>query len=185
MLLDLNMWSRNMWNRSLLCLVLTSAASLCFARQPLLSLQGYGLIRFGDTVRQAERKLKQRAINDGEVIGDCRYVKFGALGDVAFMVIKNVIVRADIEHHSVYFGNNYKIARTNLNIEMGMPLTQAIKKHPFSVLEQDPWEQTGSLRLRIASPDKRKSILLHHYEGKISSMRAGFTEDVNLVEGCA
>lgn len=164
---------------------------------PVLSIDGYGLIKFGDKLSDVEKKLGGKAIknkenyDDGIYGYDCGYVEFAKYPHVMLMVEKGVFTRVDGDLESsigLRVGDNVnnflkiykgKICKTN---EWLYDSVQLFVEQSCSLIITTSSDETPNLL--FISKDGTKAIGAIEYEGKIQEIRGGLIQPVQYKEGC-
>lgn len=157
----------------LVCLVILSSQPIAaLAADQVLSPQGYGLIRFGQTLKHAETTLKERPKAD-DPDESCTYVAFGKYPNVIFMVEDGVITRADVE----------AAIRNTSGIKVGMSIANAKRIQPLLEVEPHQYDPKGHY-LRLSSKRGKFALVFETDESKVTYIRGGMQPSVGYVEGC-
>lgn len=138
----------------------------------VLSPHGYGLVRFGMKVEEAEQTLKQRTTKPYDATG-CDYVEFKKYPRVQFMVEDGVVTRADATRN----------VRNSANVRVGMTLAPVRAMHPSVKIEPHKYDDSGHY-LILEADDGRAAIVLEVGGGKVTDIRAGLKPAVEYVERC-
>ncbi len=143
-----------------------------------LSFQGFGPVRVGMTVPEAEKALKMKLHEDetdkSEPEG-CHYASNeDVLPGVGFMVEGGKVVRIDISS-GVY--------RTVGGVQIGMTEQDVKKRHPNIKTEEHHYDPTGHY-LSLASKDLRYGIVFETDGKVVTNYRSGKRGPVAYVEGC-
>jgi hypothetical protein len=138
----------------------------------VLSLGGYGKVRFGTTLAVAEAELKEQAEPKAREPA-CDFVRFKKYPGIRFMVEDGVVTRADAA----------KRIANSAGVREGMPLARVLAMHPNIEIEPHKYDDAGHY-LILRSPDKRSAFVFEEGGGKITDVRAGIQPSVEYVEGC-
>jgi hypothetical protein len=150
-----------------------SATPPASASTPTLSTQGYGKLRFGDTLAATETSLGEKAQQLGENDPACSSVRFKALPGARFMVEKGVITRADADTGTP----------NDAGIKVGDTLAQARDKAPSLQVGPHKYLPEGHyLSIRGAQPNA--AIVIEEDGKAVTKIRAGLEPSVNYVEVC-
>lgn len=164
-------------------------------KSPILSWDGYGLVKFGEKLETIEKKIGEKAKKmEGASDYECGYVSFSRYPYIDFMVEKDTVTRADD------FGVNTK---NLLGLSNESLLKDIEKKYNGKICRIDflynfipesakqgcsliitPWEDDNSHYLMFLNQDGTKAILAEESGGKIENIRAGLRRSAQLVEGC-
>ncbi len=156
-----------------LALLTAALAPACAMAGPdTLSPMGYGAVRFGMKVQEAEIALKQRTTRPYEATG-CGYVEFKKYPRLDFMIEDGVVTRADAR------GN----VRNSANVRVGMTIAKIKALHPTVRIEPHKYDESGHY-LILESNDGRAAIVLEEGRGKVTDIRAGLKPAVEYVERC-
>jgi hypothetical protein len=160
--------------RHFIALLLSSLLpGLAAAGPNVLSLGGYGKIRFGTTLAVAEAELMEHATPKTREPG-CDFVRFKKYPGIRFMVEDGVVTRADAG----------KRIANSAGVKEGMPLARVLAMHPRMEIEPHKYDDTGHY-LILRSPDKSSAFVFEEGGGKITGIRAGIQPSVEYVEGCS
>jgi hypothetical protein len=139
-------------------IILTAQAR---SEEPVLSSIAYGKITFGDWLEKVELDLNVKAKPE-TWDKDCDYVTFAIYPLVNFMVEDGIITRADV------VGG----IPNELGISVGTPFSEVIRRYPYVVVEQHPYDHQGHY-LIFKSKDGKNAIVMEEGEGKITNIRGG------------
>ena len=157
----------------LLCLViLGTQPNAAHAAELALSPHGYGLIRFGQSLKHAETIL-----NEHPIIFDpaesCTYVEFLKYRNVRFMVEDGVITRADVT----------AAVQNTSGIKVGMSIAKAKHIQPRLKVKPHHYDPEGYY-LTLSSQRSRFALVFETDKFKITDVRGGMKPSVTYVEGC-
>lgn len=145
----------------------------CSRGDDLLTSAGYGKVRFGAPVSDAERALGERlvpAVHESP----CVMVRFSAYPGVTFMAEQGVVTRADA---GAAIPNSAKVV-------VGMSLQQVLALHPGIEVRPHKYQENAHyLVLDGEAPDT--AFVFEEIDGKVSAVRAGRRPAVDYVEGCS
>lgn len=141
---------------------------------PTLSWTGYGPVRFGMTVKEAEAVAGPRADADRILNPDCDYLQFASLPGIRLMVEAGVITRGDA---GPGIGNA-------LGIAVGDTLASVRAAHPEAQVSPHKYDPTGH-SVWFAAPDDKAGIVMEVQNGLITRIRAGLKPAVEYVESCS
>jgi hypothetical protein len=148
----------------------------------VLSVNGMGPIRVGMRLREAEQSLRARLTATGDAPnGRCYYVAMenGPPG-VAFMVVKGVIARVDVESPATN--------PTKAGARIGSSEADIYRLYPGRI-EATPSEYSpGGQYLRWkpeAAKFKKYGIVFETDGQQVIKMRSGRLPELNYVEGCS
>jgi hypothetical protein len=140
---------------------------------PVLSLEGYGPVKFGAELAQVERQLGIKPTAPGVSDPGCSMVRFQSLPGVRFMVEQGKITRADADAGVV----------NSLDLRIGDTLPAAQAK--VATLEVGPHKYLPEGHyLTAKSPDGRAAIIMEEDGKTITKIRAGLQPAVAYVETC-
>ena len=157
----------------LVCLSILSFQPIAsLAAELILSPRGYGLIRFGQTLKLAETTLNERSKAD-DPEEPCTYVSFRKYPNVRFMVEDGVITRADVDA---------SITNTS-GIKVGMLITRAKRIQPGLIVEPHQYDPDGHY-LTLSDRRKQFSLVFEANKFTVTGIRGGIQPSVSYVEGC-
>lgn len=143
-----------------------------------LSFQGFGPVRVGMTVAEAEKASKMKLREDETATSEpegCHYASNeDALPGVGFMVEGRKVVRIDI---------NSGVYRSVGGVQIGMTEQDVKKRHPNIRTEEHHYDPAGHY-LSLASKDQRYGIVFETDGKVVTNYRSGERESVAAVEGC-
>jgi hypothetical protein len=138
----------------------------------ILTLEGYGDVRFGAPLAEAEAKLLQVAEppvrNEG-----CSYVTFGQYPDIRFMIENGIVTRADAGA-SIANSSGFSVGNSSAELQSASP---QIKVMPHKYEPQSHY-------LVLPSTDGMSALVFEESGGLITKVRAGVEPSVEYVEGC-
>jgi hypothetical protein len=174
--------------QALCCIPIELAAKA--ETQPTLDSFGVGPLRFGMSFAEASDLAAASGATvkmEGEAIDQCRYVSFSHLPGFLFVIDENVVVRADLSDPRTFPPNSLRtfFGESVAAFAQRFHGTSPAKQHVIVKSNPDEAEGMGSV-FSFSSPfGKGKTVLsAYSYDGKVSSLRAGFTSHVFLKEGC-
>jgi hypothetical protein len=138
----------------------------------VLSPEGYGSVRFGMKVQQAELALKQHVTKPYSSTG-CDYVEFRKYPGLRFMVEDGVLTRADAR----------KNISNSAKVRVGMTLAKVREMHPSVKVDPHKYDDDGHY-LILNTANGYAAIVLEESNGKVTHVRAGIKPAVEYVEGC-
>lgn len=148
------------------------------SNQLTLSYEGYGVIRFGDTVNQVEQVLGEPIIVDRETAEDlasCYRGSFAQYPGLVLMVEEGIITRADADAS----------VQNALGISIGDGYDATLAKYPDAKIELQKYVIDGhEIALTMPGMDGYAIVLLEE-DKKITAIRAGIDPSVYLVESCS
>jgi hypothetical protein len=139
----------------------------------VLSLAGYGPIRFGAKLSEVEQQLAMKSDPLGENDPACSSVRFKRLPGARFMIENGVITRADADAGTV----------NSLGLAVGDSLAQAKEKVPALEIGPHKYLPAGHY-LTVKSPDTKAAIIIEEDGNAITKIRAGLQPSVAYVEVC-
>lgn len=158
----------------LLVLVATVLAIAALVnKEPVLSTEGYGAIKFGAKLSDVEKSIKSVAAPAAEDERACRYISFPIYPEARFMIEQSVVTRADVSPK----------AKNELKILIGTPLAKVKVDHPSVVITPHKYDEGGHY-LIFRSVDGKSAIVMEESEGEITVIRGGIEPSVEYVEGC-
>lgn len=168
--------------KSVLVVLLLLLASCTSSEPPLpppaptLSWTGYGPVRFGMTVKEAEAVAGPRADADADrmLSTECDYLQFASLPGIRLMVEAGVITRGDA---GPGIGNA-------LGIAVGDTLASVRAAHPKAQVSPHKYDPAGH-SVWFAAPDGKAGIVMEAQNGLITRIRAGRVPAVGYVESCS
>lgn len=157
----------------LMCLIaLCIQPVAAFAADLILSPQGYGLIRFGQTLKHTEITLNEHSKAD-DPDESCTYVEFKKYPNVRFMVEDGVITRADV---------NENVPNTS-GIKVGMTIANARRIQPRLKTEPHQYDPEGHY-LTLSFNHGRFALVFETDKTKVTDVHGGMQPSVGYVEGC-
>jgi hypothetical protein len=149
-----------------------TGAHMALANTDVLSPQGYGEIRFGMKLSEAEKILMQSA-EPAYKGKECAFVEFKKYTGLKFMVEDGVLTRADAAES----------IKNSADIKVGMPLAAVRKLYPAIVIEAHKYDDQGHY-LILNTSNGAAAIVAEEGGGKVTEVRAGLNPSVGYVEGC-
>lgn len=143
------------------------------AARPVLSLDGYGAVRFGTTLRAVEQQLGAKADQLGESDPACSSVRIKAAPGARFMVEQGVVTRADADPGTP----------NSLGLAVGDTLAQAKAKYPALEVGPHKYLPAGH-HLTLMSANGAAAIIMEEDGKAITKIRAGLQPAVAYVEVC-
>jgi hypothetical protein len=155
--------------------LLVSACSAAGDPVPLLTFDGYGAVRFGMTVAEAEHSAGGTAKAARAEAGSqtCYYASFTRYPHARFMVEDGHIARAELDNSG----------RNTLGLSVGMRLTDVRERFPAVSIRPHKYDETGHYLL-FASQSGKSEIVAEESRGRITMIRGGLLPAVEYVEGC-
>jgi hypothetical protein len=150
-----------------------ATAPMVTAASPVLSLNGFGSVRFGTRLSEVERQLGAKAEPLGDSDPACSSVRFRSLPGARLMVESGVVTRADADTGTP----------NSLGLAVGDTLERARKDHQGLEMGPHKYLPTGHY-LTFPSPDGSAAIILEVDESVITKIRAGLQPAVGYVEVC-
>jgi hypothetical protein len=139
----------------------------------VLSPQGYGKVRFGDSIARAQARVHQRA-RPAKREAACDYVRFSKYPGITFMVEKGIVTRA--ESRQGWISNS-------MRIKQGTSIDEIRKRFPAIVTTPHKYDEDGHY-LTLGSADGRKALVFEASKDKVNTVRGGLKPSVEYVEGC-
>jgi hypothetical protein len=143
-----------------------------------LSFQGFGPVRVGMTVREAEKALKMKLQEEETAQSEpdgCHYASNDdALPGIGLMVEGRRIVRIDV------FSGPY---RTRSGVHVGMTEQDVKSRHPRIESEKHFYDPSGHY-LSLSSDDQRYRMRFETDGNVVTTFRSGERGAVAYVEGC-
>lgn len=153
-----------------------------FAADPMLSFDGYGVLKFGMAADQIERILQNEKPYNINASSECRQFtipQFAPAG-LSFVIEGKKLVRIDVD-----FGTATKetTARTDTGIGLGSAETDVLKAYPAAVIKHNPDDPSWHTII-AETPDHSRGIVFETNGKTVKSIRAGIRDVVSSVEGC-
>lgn len=139
----------------------------------VLSDAGFGAIRFGMTLAQAEQAIEAKASLPEPFDPACSMVRFPSLPRLRFMVENGSVTRADADAG----------VENVLGVAVGDTLEKVRGSHPQATVGPHKYDPNGRY-LTFPSADGRAAIILEVVGGKVLKIRAGLQPAVAYVETC-
>jgi hypothetical protein len=150
------------------------AVALPSTPTPQLTFDGYGQVKFGLTVTDAARILKNRPTRTNTEESDsCYYVRFAAYPGVDFMVENGHVVRAD----------PLETSSNILGLKIGMSVSEVRERFKDRKLELHEYGDGGHY-LAFPSPNGKAEIWVEVSRDKVIYVRGGLLPAVEYIEGC-
>jgi len=138
-----------------------------------LSAEGYGVVRFGMTLEQAQQAVGSKATLPQPFDPACSMVRFASLPKLRFMVENNVVTRADAEPG----------IENAPGVPFGATLARIRASHPEAQVTPHKYDESGHY-ITFPGADGRTALILEETGGKVTKMRAGLQPAVAYVETC-
>ena len=148
-------------------------ASRTDAAPNMLSPEGFGAIRFGMTLEQAQQAAGSKAALPEPFDPGCSMVRFPTLPKLRFMVENNVVTRADAEPG----------IENAIGLPFGATLAQLRASQPAAEVTPHKYDENGQY-VTFPGAGGRSAIILEVTGGKVTKMRAGLQPAVAYVETC-
>ena len=157
----------------LVCLVVLSIQPIAaLAADLVLSPEGYGLIRFGQSLKNAETALREHPkVDDPDE--SCTYVAFRKYPHARFMVKDGMITRADVE----------PIIQNTSGIKVGMSIVSAKRIQPRLKVAPHQYDPDGHY-LTLSTKRGQFALVFETDKTKVTDIRGGMRPSVGYVEGC-
>jgi hypothetical protein len=145
------------------------------AREWSLSFDGFGPVKVGMTVPEAEKALNMRLGADRAPDETCHYVlNEKQLSGVGFMVLEGRIARIDVSTRDHPTWRGARVGATEAELR---------RLHPQIAVNSHPYDDRGH-DLRLASRDRRRALIFETDGQVVTSFRAGMAKAVAYIEGC-
>jgi hypothetical protein len=140
----------------------------------VLTFEGVGVIRFGMTLGEAEKRMEQKSKpGEGYPSDSCEYIAFDKYPNVQLMVIDGKIVRAEVTD----------AVENVLGLKVGQRLAEVRKRFPHVRVTPNTYDDDGH-DLFFPSPKKKSGLVAYESKGQLISIRGGLLPAVDYVEGC-
>ena len=149
------------------------AASRTDAAPNILSAEGFGAIRFGMTLEQAQQAAGSKAALPEPFDPGCSMVRFPTLPKLRFMVENNIVTRADAEPG----------IENAIGLPFGATLAQIRASQPAAEVTPHKYDENGHY-VTFPGAGGRSANILEVTGGKVTKMRAGLQPAVAYVETC-
>ncbi len=159
-------------NRTASLLIALCCCASAHAETAVLSATGYGAIRFGAPLADAEAALRQTALPKQREYA-CSFVTFRKYPGIRFMVEKDIVTRADAASS----------IRNSAGVKLGMPLERVKAAHPELQVKPHKYDDEGHY-LILPAEDGSAALLFEESKGKVMTVRAGKEPSVEYVEEC-
>lgn len=142
-----------------------------------VNYMGFGALRAGMTVAEAEQALGAKLPLLGPSMEPCHYVSLQGSPGVAFMVIDGRIARVDVQRESPI--------KTAEGAGIGDPEDRIRALYPGTI-ETQPHKYSDGNYLIVRAPADSNYRIIFETDGKrVTSYRAGRMPEVRWVEGCS
>jgi len=164
-----------------LCVALLAACG-SQSGPPTVTGDGFGKVRFGMQIAEAEQALGHKLVPLVAGVGEeeaCRYYKAdGALPNLAFTTADGVVVRLDVQPGSDIV--------TDTGAKIGDSEAQVLELYKGRV-EVQPHKYTGpeGHYLVVKGGDGKVQLVFETDGAKVLNYRAGIEPQVQYVEGCS
>jgi hypothetical protein len=138
----------------------------------ILSPRGYGVIAFGEQLKDAEARVQEVVSSTIQEPG-CDFVRFKKYPGIKFMVEDGVIMRADAAG----------TIRNSSGVKVGMRLAEVKRRYPGVKVEPHKYDDHGHY-LSLPTSDGKAALLFEESLGRVTYVRAGLYPSVEYVEGC-
>lgn len=160
------------------------------APEAALTMEGFGAVRIGMTIPEAERalgthlKMVYLEENDPNACGSGERAD-GKNPDVFYMVEDKHIVRIDVTKLDEGTPSNPPV-RTAAHIGIGSTEAEIRKAYGARVkVQPHPYLEQSGHYMVVKSADGKTGIIFETENGKVVSFRAGAYPAVGYIEGCA
>lgn len=143
------------------------------AARAVLSAEGFGPLRFGMSLNEAEQALGAKAVLPEGADPACSMVRFAPLPTLRFMVEQGRVTRADADAG----------VANALGVAVGDGLAALRARYPKAELTPHKYDADGQY-LTFPSADGGAAIVLELSGGKVTRIRAGLQPAVGYVETC-
>lgn len=148
---------------------------------PVVHGDGYGALRFGMKLDEAEQALGHKLVPFVAGAGEdpaCRYYKTDAVANLAFMTADGVVVRLDVQPGSAL--------PTDTGAKIGDSEARVLELYKGRV-EVQPHKYKGpeGHYLVVKGGDGKVQLVFETDGSKVVSYRAGVEPQVQYVEGCS
>ena len=152
---------------------LTWSLPVFAATTPVLRDDSFGAIRFGEKLTTAEKNLGEKASSE-TISPGCDYALFKSYPKVRFMVVNQIVTRADVSTPDI---------PTSLGISIGTSLADIKRRYPQVLIEPNKYDDEGH-NLIFRSKDGKRAFVFYETKGIVQWIQAGQEPSVEYVEGC-
>jgi hypothetical protein len=166
--------------RSILTLaVLLAGAGSAAAENWTVTTAGYGPVRIGDTVQQAQKALGKKLVSDGPVdTPDCYYLRpEPAVEGLWFMINNGRVVRVEVNAPGITTRSGLGVGAAEAEVKATLGKGVAVTPHKYVAPDGN--------YLTLWSADKKRAVRFETLQGKVTSFYAGRKPEVEFVEGCS
>ena len=141
-----------------------------------VSFSGFGPVKVGMTEQQASKALGVPLVREQGQEEACYYMSpKSGFKDVAFMVTNGRIARVDISGKGYATDRGARVGDTEATIKRFYRGMVKVSKHPY----------VDGHYLRVNMQGGRFSIIFETDGRRVTSFRAGKSEEVGYIEGCS
>ena len=145
-----------------------------------VTIQGYGPIRTGMTLAEAEAAGSRTLTTPNAGFEECDYARFQ--GDttrgVQFMVVSGRIARVDIDDSTISTNHGIRIGDTEARVEERYPGRVSVSPHKYV-------EGHYLMVAPEAAADSGLEIVFETDGAKVTTYRSGRVPEVEYIEGCS
>lgn len=141
-----------------------------------LRRDGFRKVEVGMTVPQAETALGKDLVREGDVLGNCYYVRpRDRTLQVLLMVINDIVSRVEVDEGTERTAEGIGLGDTEEQVMAAYPGEVMVKPHPY----------TGGHYLHVR-PDSNGQSYIFETDGRVvTQFRGGYEDAVAQIEGCA
>ena len=150
-----------------------------YAQDWRVTTAGYGPVKIGDTVQQAQKALGKKLVSDGPVdTPECYYLRpEPAVEGLWFMINNGRVVRVEVTAPGITTRSGLGVGTDEAQVKE--TLGKGVEVTPHKYVAPD-----GNY-LTLWSADKKRAVRFETLQGKVTSFYAGRKPEVQFVEGCS
>lgn len=139
---------------------------------------GYGPVKIGDTVQQAQKALGTKLVSDGPVdTPECHYLRpEPAVEGLWFMINNGRVVRIEVLAPGITTRSGLGVGTAETQVKETLGKGVEVTPHKYLA--------PGGDYLTLWSADKKRAVRFETLQGKVTSFYAGRKPEVEFAEGC-
>lgn len=143
-----------------------------------VTMQGIGPLRVGISLETLRRRFGARLDGEGQDSGEpCTYWTSPRHPGLAFMVVEGRLVRIDIDDPAYRTRSGVRVGMSERDIRRIYGGRMRVEEHPYTHPE--------GKYLVYQARDEPYGLIVETDDGRALSMRVGYWENVQWIEGCS
>jgi hypothetical protein len=153
-----------------------------YAAEPMVSLDGFGPLKFGMASEEVERLIQYDKPYRLGASDECKQFtmpQFESQG-LSFTMERQKFIRLDIAFGARHLDGS---ARTDTGIGLGSAEADVLKAYPDAKVKPNPADPSWHT-ITIQTPDRSRGIAFETNGKTVKAIRAGFTLVISTTEAC-